>query len=534
MNMKTVTIERVSSKEQDETGYSLPAQQKLLAGYAVSKGLTIAKPFTITESASGKKQREIFNSVFDYVKKNNIKIIVVEKADRFTRNFKDTVDLWTWLNEDEERQLHSVKDSLILHKNSRSQEKLNWDIRIVFAKNYVDNLSEEVKKGQKEKLAQGWLPTRPPIGYITVGEKGHKIHIVDEKIKPLVQKMFKLYATGEYSLVKLTKIMEEDGLRNAQKNKIVKSRIHQYLTDPFYIGMNRWNDKLHQGKQEPLISEELFDKVQSVLKSKNTPKYRTHFHLFKALIKCEECRGSITWEIHKGIVYGHCNHYKDCKQKTWSVEKEVEEQILKNIGKLKVNSPRLAEWIRKALKESHKDEIEYHSSSVGELTKRHNTLKNRIDAIYEDKLDGKITLADYDRLFEKYGKEIKQLDKKLGTLGESTTKFFRLSSDFYDISQRGNAIYKKAKTIEKKRSLIKLVFRNLTLNEGKLRFEFTEEYQLLYEAVQKTNSSKQLKMLAKAFETFEQREKTDLTAENDAFVKARPILLPREDSNLEP
>lgn len=67
--MKSVTIERVSSKEQDETGYSLPAQQKLLASYAAGKGFSIAKPFTITESASGKKQREIFNDAFDYVKK---------------------------------------------------------------------------------------------------------------------------------------------------------------------------------------------------------------------------------------------------------------------------------------------------------------------------------------------------------------------------------------------------------------------------------------------------------------------------------
>ena len=523
--MKSVTIERVSSKEQDETGYSLPAQQKLLASYAAGKGFSIAKPFTITESASGKKQREIFNDAFDYVKKNNIKIIIVEKADRFTRNFKDSVDLWTWLDEDEERQLHSVKDSLVLHKNSRSQEKLNWDIRIVFAKNYVDNLSEEVRKGQKEKLAQGWLPTRPPIGYVTVGDKGHKTHVIDEKTAPLVKKMFKLYARGEYSLVKLTKIMEDEGLRNANDNKIVKSRIHQYLTDPFYIKQNRWNDKLYPGKQEQFIDDDLFEKVQTVLKSKTTPKYRTHFHLFKSLMKCKECGGSITWEIHKGIVYGHCNHYRNCSQKTWSVENEVEQQIIANLENLEVKSPRLAEWIKKALKESHQDEIEYHSSSVGELSKRHDIYKNRLDCIYEDKLDGKITELDYDRRFAEYSKELKQLDKKLGSLGESTVKYFEVSSTFYDVSQHARAIYKKAKTLESKRSLIKLIFQNLTLDEGKLDFEYTEEYQLLYEAVKKTNSSKKLKMIVKAFENFEPSKKTDITAQNDAFLQARPILL---------
>ena len=192
---------------------------------------------------------------------------------------------------------------------------------------------------------------------------------------------------------------------------------------------------------------------------------------------------------------------------------------------LEVKSPRLAEWIKKALKESHQDEIEYHSSSVGELSKRHAIYKNRLDVIYEDKLDGKITESDYDRRFAEYSKELKQLDKKLGSLGESTVKYFEVSSTFYDVSQHARAIYKKAKTLESKRSLIKLIFQNLTLDEGKLDFEYTEEYQLLYEAVKKTNSSKKLKMIVKAFENFEPSKKTDITAQNDAFLQARPILL---------
>src|SRR3990167_6414652 len=159
--MKAVLLCRVSSREQEETGYSLPAQEKLLKGYAEKLVFGVTKIFSISESASGRKQREIFSSMTEYVKKNNIKIIICEKVDRLTRNFKDAVMIDEWLEEDEERQVHLVKDSLILHKNSRSQDKLNWGIRILFAKNYIDNLSEEVKKGQKEKLSQGWLPCRP-------------------------------------------------------------------------------------------------------------------------------------------------------------------------------------------------------------------------------------------------------------------------------------------------------------------------------------------------------------------------------------
>ena len=168
-NNKAVLLCRVSSKEQEETGYSLPAQEKLLNDYCSKKDIGLAyKPFSISESASGRKQREIFNQMLSYVEKHDIKTIICEKADRLTRNFKDMVMIDDWLEKDEARQVHLVKDTLILHKNSHSQEKLNWGIRILFAKNQIDNLSEEVKKGQKEKIAQGWLPTRPPIGYKTV------------------------------------------------------------------------------------------------------------------------------------------------------------------------------------------------------------------------------------------------------------------------------------------------------------------------------------------------------------------------------
>ena len=82
--------------------------------------------------------------MMNYVKVNTIKIIICEKVDRLTRNFKDAVIIDEWLEKDEERQVHLVKDSLILHKNSRSQEKLNWGIRILFAKNYIDNPSSYI------------------------------------------------------------------------------------------------------------------------------------------------------------------------------------------------------------------------------------------------------------------------------------------------------------------------------------------------------------------------------------------------------
>ena len=172
---------------------------------------------------------------------------------------------------------------------------------------YLDNLSEEIKKGQKEKLSDGWLPTKAPYGYKTVLYEGHKIHVIDETVGPLIKQMFQLYSSGNHSLESLSLTMYKLGLRSTNGKGIVKSRIHRLLRDPFYVGKMVWNDEIYQGKQEPLISIGMFDKVQNMLTSKNTPKYRKHLFIFKGLAKCCKCGGTITWEIHKGITYGHCN-----------------------------------------------------------------------------------------------------------------------------------------------------------------------------------------------------------------------------------
>lgn len=535
--MKTVLLCRVSSKEQEETGYSLPAQEKFLSGYADRTGYSVDKVFSISESASGKKQREMFSQMMHYVQKQGIKIIICEKVDRLTRNFKDAVMIDEWLEEDEERQVHLVKDSLILHKNSRSQEKLNWGIRILFAKNYIDNLSEEVKKGQKEKIAQGWLPTKPPVGYQTVGEKGHKIIIIDNEKAVMVKKMFELYASGNYSLKKLTLTMFEEGLRSYHGVSLVKSRIHRLLREPFYIGKIKWNDQIYDGKHEPLITNELFDKVQNMLTNKTTPKLTRHDYLFNRLCRCAECNGLTTWESQRGgLVYGHCNHYHECSQETWVREEQVEEQIIDGFDKLAIRNLRVAEWLRKALKESHADEAVYHTTTVEELNKRYEQIKRRIDKLYDDKLDEKITMEFYNQKFKQYTGEKDTVLETIKKHSQASNGYYNFGVNFYELSQRAKQIYltaKKKKLQEEQRCLIRLVFTNLRLDEGKLLYDYTKAFKILAQAVKETNCSKVDKIDNLDTKTFEHGEKTDTKGQSGNLLASRPIWLPLVDSDHE-
>ena len=530
-NNKCVSYCRVSSKEQEETGYSLPAQDKLLEDYADKKTFRIAKKFSISESASGKKQREIFTEMMNYTRQNNIKIILCEKVDRLSRNFRDAVKIDDWLEKDEERQVHLVKDSLILHKNSRSQEKLNWGIRILFAKNYIDNLSEETKKGQAEKLAQGWLPQKPPLGYKTTGEKGHKIHIIDETKAPFVKKMFELYATGDYSLNKLSKEMYERGLRTLAGNRLVKSRLASLLSDPFYYGEMKWNKEIYQGNQEAIITKDLFDKTQEALRRKNAPKYSKHSYLLKGLIQCEECNGMITWEKQKGTTYGHCNHYKNCSSKKWAKETEIEKQALKKLDQLKVKSTKLNEWIRNMLKEAHKEEIGYNTTSLNELNIKHEKLQNRLDKLYDDKLDEKISEEFYEKKSKQYSKEKEGIVQSIQKHSQSSTQYFELGVNIYKLSQRGKEIYLKTKKEEEKRQLLRLVFDGLLLYEDKLTIKYSPAFEILAKAIQETNRSKMSDIIKFPIKTFEPVEVCSNKAKTGVLSPACPTWLRRWDSN---
>lgn len=513
MTNKAVIYCRVSSREQEETGYSLPAQEKLLKEYAERKGLDILKVFSVAESASGAKQRKVFAEMIDFINKNKITNLLCEKVDRLTRNLKEAVVANDWVEENTDRQIHFVKQNLVVHKNAKSDEKFRWDIEIVLAKKYIANLSEEVKKGQKEKIAQGWLPTKPPIGYITVGEKGHKTHVIDADKAPFIRKMFEFYATGNYSTPALVKVMYKEGLRGRSGKEIGKSRIYDMLSDPFYYGAMKWNEEVFSARHEPIITKELFDIVQAKMnKGTKTPQYHKHLPVFKAKIDCTECGGTITWEIQKGNWYGHCNHYKSCNQKRWYRQEAVEELLFPHFDGVAPRTPKILKVLEKALKESHASEIEYHSKSVSEINRTIEIAQRRLEAIYEDKIDKNITPEFYDRKFKEYTKEKKDATEALKKLNEGNTKYYQAGFALHELALNASKIYSSKKaTVEDKRLLLSKIFSNLSLDSSVIKPDYTLAFEFLKKWVPVLNN------------TFEPLEIVDTKGKEATFVTSHPI-----------
>ena len=522
--IKAIIYARVSSKEQEDTGYSLDAQEKLLTEYAGKSSFRIAKVFRVSESASGRQIRKTFNEMLQYAEKNNIPVILCEKIDRLTRNLKDAASISDWIHEDQKREVHFVKESFVVNKNTRAHENLVWDMKVAIARFYTNNLSEEVHKGQKEKIAQGWLPTKPPLGYRTIGEKGHKIHVIDENVAPLVKRMFELYSTGNYSINALVEVMHKEGLRNTVGKKFGKSRMHETMSDPFYYGMIRWNGELYRGQQEKLIEKELFDAVQQKLSRRNdNPQYKKHLPVFKAKVKCDGCGGVIAWEIQKGHWYGHCNHYRPCTNRIWVRQENVEDQLFPYFDKVAPKNKRILQWLEKAIKESHKEEIGYNTSKREELNRIIRQSDVRIENAYRDKLDGKMPSDLCEKMIKESTNEKELAIEALGKLSEGRTAYYEAGYAIHELASKAEAIYKDPQTTdEERRLLLSRVFSNLTLKADRISPNYTLAFEFLAEWVPKLNS------------IFELEEKSSIKGKEGAFASSHPVLLRGSDSNRRP
>lgn len=477
INMKAVLFARVSTREQAEEGYSLPAQEKLLKEYSSNKEFVLVKIFSVPESASGKQERKLFNGLLEYLFSHpDVKIVVCEKVDRITRNFKDAVKLDEWLNEDEARQIHFVKQSLIIHKNAKSNEKFMWDIYLAMARQYSNNLSEETKKGLNEKAEEGWYPGNQKRGYKSIGDIGHKIWVVDDETtdSKYIEMAFVLYNNGGFTLRTLALELFKQGW-NIHGKLISKSELHKLLRDCFYCGEYIWHDKKYtNSKHTPLISKELFYSVQDRLQRKITSgKYRKHtFPLGGELIVCGECGRSLSWQERKGHHYGTVKHAEDCVSKNiktkYLKEEDAQKQILEVLNGFKIENPKLLEWVRKALKESHRDESDYHTDIVKELEERKRKIEKRLDVIYDDRVDGVITKELYNRKQNQYEEEIENVLEAINKHTKANIDYFKLGINIFELSQQGAEIYQNKATDEEKRELLNFVFLNFKLNEEKL------------------------------------------------------------------
>lgn len=469
--MKGIILARVSTEEQLKEGQSIPAQLTRAREYCQRKCFEIKSEYQFDESSTI-DQRKKFELVIEEIKKSKEKVaLIVETIDRLQRSFRESV-LLDDLRKQDKVEIHFLRENLIISINSNSADLLRWDMGVMFARSYVLQLSDNVKRSIEQKLKNGEWPGKAPYGYKNVTlDNGRKDIVIDELPSKIVKQMYEWYATGAYSMLLIREKLKEDYNINFSKGYI-----DAILKNPFYYGEMRFKGKLYPHRYEPIITKELFDKTQQIKAGYN----KKHFkfaglpYVYRGLIRCADCGCMITPEKQKGYIYYHCTQYKGKHGAEWLREEEITEQFAQLFKRIQVPKEVLEEIVD-SLKNIHKGKSELREQQFEQLTKEKSRYAKRIENMYLDKLDGRITTDEYDKLYKVFQEKIEEIDTKLANLQKAEDNYYLTVNYLLQLANRAYDLFVSSE-IEKKRQLLKLLLQNPTLDGKKVRYNLLKPF----------------------------------------------------------
>lgn len=472
--MKAVTYTRVSSKEQLKEGFSIPAQRKLLHAYARDHAITIAEEFSDDESAK-RTGRSDFTRMLTYLRKHeSVRTILVEKTDRLLRNLRDYVTL-DELGVD----IHLVKENDIVGPNSHSSKRLMHLIKVGMARNYIENLSEEVKKGMHEKASEGGYPTVAPLGYLNTRDSvGIR---PDPERAPIIRELFDAASTGCYSIDDLTRLARSRSLTGRSRRPIAKSKIAFILRNTVYTGIFTWGGITYRGRYEPIIPPSLFDEVQRVLDGKSRPRGQKRTFTFSGLLRCHTCGGMLTGELKKGrYVYYSCRGSKDCKKHY--PETTIEEHTIALLRTLELDRS-ITDWMLNELASWYDERHELESDAAARLAKRRSELEQLRRTAYEDKLLGTISEEQWREHDERWKNDIAEINARVGQPDLSRRTFLGRVGEALELAQSAANQYLRMDSTERAR-LLKSVCSNYTLAPGSISVSMRSPFDALARAAE--------------------------------------------------
>ncbi len=446
MKRKVVTYVRVSTEEQAKQGYSIPAQHQILQDYAKGHDLEIVRAFEESQSAF-KPGRIQFKEMLAFLKKNkDVKGVLCYKIDRIARNLRDYSELAEMAG------VRIISATEALPENPTGT--LIGTVQAGFSRYFSEQLSERVQLGMQTKAKEGVWPSFAPIGYLN--DQGSGGIVVDAERSGIIQKLFEIYAYEDVSLSHLVQWARERGLRTRKGGTLTKGAIHKLLRNPIYYGALRWKGVIYEGSHQQLISKALFDKVQDRLSGRSYSRTK-HIFPYRGLLQCGYCGCNITASLEKKrYIYYHCTQGRGkCLQPY--VRQDIMGDRLKavvdNIHLTEDQISVLLDMMRRG-KSRRQEQVE---KRIQSLKNEAGIRSKRRDALYFDKLDGKITEERWQQL---EGELTVSLDKIRGQIEllESIQEPQEESVQAtFELLERAPVLYSKQKDEERARLLRTLV-----------------------------------------------------------------------------
>jgi len=356
---------RKSSEADELQALSVESQIKEMLQIAERDKLDVVEIRRESHSAKEVGQRPVFNQLIKDIQAGKFNGILTWAPDRLSRNAGDLGSLVDLMDKKILREIRTYGQKFTDSPN----EKFLLMILGSQAKLENDHKGENVKRGLRIRAEAGlWLSTAP-TGYLNekrVDRKGYVL--VDPKRAPIIKKMFEKVGYEEWSGRKLYFWLKNEVKFTTKTGKYLSlGNIYLILRNSFYCGIFEYprdSGNTYTGKHTPLISKELFEKVQQRLSRDHIVKSKSKEFAFTKLIKCGLCGSGITADekfkelkdgsVNRHVYYG-CTRSRDHNCKCGYIrEEDLINQLLNIIDKVNLDKIGIREKIEKEIERYHK------------------------------------------------------------------------------------------------------------------------------------------------------------------------------------
>jgi site-specific DNA recombinase len=481
MEQKFFLYARKSTDVEDKQVRSIEDQITELRAFAKLENLEIVEELIEKQSAKI-PGRPIFNSMISRLEQGEANGVLSWNPDRLARNSVDGGKIIYLLDCGH---LSFLKFPTFWFENT-SQGKFMLNIAFGQSKYYIDSLSENTKRGLRQKVRRGEYPGCAPVGYLN--DSRNKTVIIDRKRGNVIRQAFELYAQNNSRLEDIANFLAEHNIISRKGKHLKKDRISYILSNPFYVGLFKYAGEIHEGKHQPVISKKIFDTVQEVLKQRSRPQDRKNSipKAFGGLLKCS-CGMGITAEIQKGHTYYRCSRKSrtiNCHE-PYIRQEELDKQLSNLIQKFSLKK----DWADKLLQMLEKDKnqtAQSFTAFVQETSGRVVNIKIKLQRLLDGYLEQDIERETYRNEKAKLMSEKKTLEEKTTNLEQKRTgwvepfeKWIKEANSLPQIARESNLFAKKVAAKE-------IFGSNLILSAREARATPQKPWRFLQIAAEKT------------------------------------------------
>jgi DNA invertase Pin-like site-specific DNA recombinase len=479
MSTTAVLWIRVSSDLQAQQGFSLDSQEDLLKKAA--SGYDVLRIFKVTESARISENRKRFKEMVELVKAEKIGHLFAWSHDRLGRHYKDFFTLQS-LVDDDDVAIHLVESGKVISRESAISDRTMFQIMAAFAESENRKRAADTRRGMLQKARSGGVPHKAPIGYLNTVDtadanpdptRRKRIVIQDPERAPHMAWAFTEFAKGGWSLSTMSDELNRRGMTTRPvttrpAGPISVITLHKMLTNPFYTGTHRSCGEEHAGTYEPIITRDVWTKVQEQLDHNRTFSYSgvRKWFCFKPFLRCGYCGSGITAFESAGHIYYVCSeslHKQDtafyqakfgsdhCPLKSWREEK-VNELIEAEIGRFYIDDF-IVTQVRERLKKTSAEDETFETRELRRLMTERTRRERHLKLSYQDRLDGILPVEDFKAVQRETQARLDEILSEIKHLGHQNVKAKEQGSLVLELLHGVKTIYQQAGPYDKRKLL---------------------------------------------------------------------------------